>query len=353
MRSPKGSVYQIAPGVWRVQVTGGLDLKTGKKDRPSAVVRGSRKKAEEKKLALLVQVGAVEYAREKMTLLAFWETIYLPDCESRLRPTTVYCYKNHFAVHCSPLFGLLLSDITPATVTKWLADIDGAKRQREALKVLRQVMNAAVKLDLIEANPCSRVQPPRCAPAPIEVLDAQDTQVYLWHFEHTELGALVLVVLGCALTRSEAVALNWEDIRGREVTIDNAVTSLGGRPHDDKPKTRHRVRKVYIPASISQRLERLRGTGPIVKDGNGGRMNPDNVTKLYRRLLGSLPDHCKRVPLKNLRHTSLSLAIQAHADIYEVSRTAGHASVRTTETFYLNPEYDYARNVSNKLDGLL
>ena len=81
-------------------------------------------------------------------------------------------------------------------------------------------------------------------------------------------------------------------------------------------------------------------------------MNPDNVTKMYLKIRDGLPANCARVPLKDLRHTSLSLAVEAGADVYAVSRRAGHSSVTTTERFYLNP-HGIDRGVSDALDSLL
>lgn len=354
MRSAKGSVYRVGKDLWRVQVEAPRDPVTGRRSRRSKTVRGSRRKAEGVRVAMLAEVGDTSEARERMTLQEFWELVYLPDARERLRESTVAGYVNHYTVHVQrQLGGMLLSSITPAVVSSWLASIDGGKRRAEAHKMLRTVLGRAVRRDLIDYNPCTRVDAPRKAPYEFETLDWQDVQVYLWHYERTPIGALVLVVLGAGLTRSEAVGLDWSDIEDGVVKVDNAVTSVGGRAVDGATKNRFRTRSVRLPRSVAARLERLRSEGPICKDSDGGRMNPDNVSKLYRRLQRGLPENCRRVPLKDLRHTSLSLAIDAGADVYAVAQRAGHSSVTTTERFYLKPHGEADRSVSDAMDSLL
>ena len=355
MRSQLGTVYPDGEGRWRVQVTGPVNPTTGKPIRKSKTVRGSRREAERVKVAMLAEMGRTDAARGKMTLDGFWEDVYLPSCESRLAPTTVQGYVSHYDTHVMRALGCYeLERITPAVVSAWLDGIEGDARKFEAWKILRQVLSSAVRRDLIDSNPCKRIRPPKKRKKPMEVLDAEDAQVYLWHYEHTPLGPLVMVAIGCGLTRSELCGLDWGDVRGQAVTVDNAVTTVHGRASDGATKNAYRTRTAYLPAPIAERLERLRraDSEPLCADSRGNRMNPDNVSKLYRRLQDGLPDGCARVCLKNLRHTSLTLAVESGADVYAVARQAGHASVNTTTAFYLKPDDRLQKSVAESMGNM-
>ncbi len=52
-------------------------------------------------------------------------------------------------------------------------------------------------------------------------------------------------------------------------------------------------------------------------------MKPAVLTHRFIRERDSLPEGVKRISLKNLRHTSLTLAYDSGADLLDVSRRAG------------------------------
>ena len=355
MRSSKGSIQPHGKGAWRVQVEHGRDPITGKRKRYSKVVRGSKREAERVKQELMVKAGDPAALKGGMTLGEFWEHFYLPDVDGRLRPTTVAGYESKYGNFIeNSIDGLKMSELEPLTIKDWLASIDTDKKRFQAFKLLRQILSKAVRWDLLQSNPCDRVEPPHNAQDyEPDVLTAEETSIYMDTFRGSNVEAVVLLCLGCGLRRSEAAALDWEDIQDGEVAVTHAITAVNGKPWDDDPKSRFSNRSVAIPASILARLEELRGTGAIVKDGNGNRMNPDNISKEYRRWQKKLPDGVKQIPLKNLRHTSLSLSIEAGVDILAVSRRAGHSNVGITSRYYLRPSKSIDSAAADSLDKLL
>lgn len=348
-----GSIQEIEKGrLYRVQVECGFDPATGKRVRMVKRVHGTRKDAERVRAAMLVQSGSP--VRQRMTLDQFWETLYIPDCEGRLFKSTIQGYENHYKVLVKPfLGGLWLDRITPPVVASWLAVIDGQSRKFEGFKLLRQILNKAVRWDLLESNPCSRTEVPKRPSAyEPETLPAEFVPAYLDAFRGTDVEAAVLIALGGGLRRSEIAALDWEDFDGSSITVDDAITSIGGKPHDGDTKSRFSKRTVHLPASICERLEDLRGSGAVLKDTDGNRMNPDNLTHRYERVVRKLPEGVPRVSLKNLRHTSLTLALQGGAELLTVSRRAGHSNVNITARYYLRPDSSVDVAAAAGLDGL-
>ena len=234
--------------------------------------------------------------------------------------------------------------------------IEGESRRVEAFKTLRQVMAKAVRWGLLESSPCDRVEPPRRPRHEPQVLDAAQASAYLRLFRGTEVEAVVLVALGGALRRSEIAALSWGDVSpSGVVTIDKALTSVEGRPVLGPPKTPNSTRRVHLPQFVAERLNALRMPGrfPLAMDSRGGRMNPDNISKAYRRVLVDAPPGLPRVPLRDLRHTSLTLTLEAGADVLAVSRRAGHSNVGITSAYYLRPHESVDEAAAEGLGGLL
>lgn len=82
-------------------------------------------------------------------------------------------------------------------------------------------------------------------------------------------------------------------------------------------------------------------------------MNPDNISKYYNDIRDTLPPEVPRIPFKNLRHTSLTLALESGADLLAVSRRAGHSNVGITSAYYLRPDETVDRKTVDSFDALL
>lgn len=357
MRSAKGSIQKLGPDYYRVQVTCGKDPITGKPKRKSKNVRGSRAEAELVRARLLAQTGDTEDARAIVTLDEFFWNYYLPDAKTKIRATTLDGYMVHYKNEVQPVFGgMLLSDIKPIQITFWLNSFNTVSKRFEAFKMLRILLNQAVRWDLLDSNPCDRVQPPRKKKKRPKTLAARHAIFYLNFFRGHQLEAAVLVFIGGGLSRSECVALDWADIsRDGTITVDDGVTVVGGKPHHDATKNEFRVRKVHLPKTITDRLNEIREADdvPICHEKNGKRMNPDRVTRLYGRKLKDLPPDVPRIMIKNLRHTSLTLVIESCGDVYAASRRGGHSSTSTTEDFYLEPDESLDIETASKYEDYL
>ncbi len=339
---------------WRVEVCKGRNAITGKKNRKSAVVYGSYKKAVEKKHELLVELGDSDALKSGLTLDAYFERFYLPDAKHRLRPKTVYDYEGKYRTHIQKAFGAMnLSEINPVSIDAWKLTLSDKMRPK-AFQLLHQILEKAVRSDLLTTNPCDRAERPKKSDDyEPDVLPPQFVPTYIELFSGSPIEAAFLLCIGCGLRRSELIALDWEDITDGEVEISAGVTTYGGHTHEDKPKSRFGMRTITIPPTIASRLEELRSAGAVVKNSKGERMHPDRLSKLYRKTLEDLPPDVPRVSLKNIRHTSLSLAADAGVDILAISRRAGHSGVGITNRYYLRPDKSVDRATASAMDVLI
>lgn len=357
MRSAQASIVKIDDKRYRVFVEAGRDLNTGKRKRITKTVRGSRKEAERVKTKLLAEVGETTVARQTMTLEQFFQDLYLPDAKVRLRKTTVAGYEKHYNLSIRDTLGSYhIAEIKPLTITRMLASIDGEAKKFEAFKLLRQVLNKATRWGIIDQNPCNNVDVPKKPRYQPETLSQSEAVAYIKLFKGHTLEAVVLIAIGGGLRRSEIAALDWADIsKDGAITIDNAVTVVNGKAHEDTTKTEFSKRTVHLPGSITRRLNKIRESDdtPIAHEANGKRMNPDRISRLYSEKLEDLPENVKSIPLKNLRHTSLTLALESGTDLLAVSRRAGHSNVGITSAYYLRPSEQVDIDAAKSLDGFL
>jgi integrase len=335
-RSPKASIVKLSHDRYRVFVSAGRGL-DGRRRRISRTVHGSRRKAEEAKLALLVEAGG---GGIDMTLGEYAAQVYLPARAAALKPRSYQTVADRLRLYVMPTFGdARLDGIAPRHVRQWLAAFLKPSVRFVAYSTLRQLLNRAVRDECLAASPLGKVDaPPRGRYEP-DVLDVWEAEVYLWHFEGSPVYDAVLLALGGGFRRGEIAALDWADITpGGVVTVDDAIVQHGGMVTQTTPKSLSGVRRVTLPGYILKRLRLAeRPAGAVLTEG-GERMRPDRITQLYRQRLRTLPDGVARVPLKNLRHSSLSLAYYSGPDILSVSRRAGHSTTAITEQYYLRPQ---------------
>ncbi|HHA2288160.1 TPA: tyrosine-type recombinase/integrase [Enterobacter asburiae] len=142
--------------------------------------------------------------------------------------------------------------------------------------------------------------------------------------------ALLAVILGCGLRRSEAVGLDMSDI----VTTDRALRVLGKG---------NKERLAYMPAGTWQRLQKW------IDDARGGSPGPI-FTRIRRfdtlttdRLTDQAVYHILQVRQKlagidkcsphDLRRTFATVMLQNGEDLITVKDAMGHVSIATTQQY--------------------
>jgi integrase len=145
-------------------------------------------------------------------------------------------------------------------------------------------------------------------------------------------GAIISLLLGCGLRRSEVVALNVGDIQKRE---DHwAIVDLVG-------KAGH-VRTVPVPAWVKTAVDRWTESAPV---GNGRLFRPirkngtvwgNGITQnvvWYVVKAGAARAGITALAPHDLRRTCVRLCHAAGGELEQIQVLLGHASVRTTERY--------------------
>lgn len=362
MRSAKGSITKLGPNYYRVRVTSkSIDPNTGKPYRLSENVRGSRKQAEEVKLRLLVEAGE-EVIDSDNTLHEFVEAYYKPAKQSlieqgKFKRSTLAAYEDRLRLYIYPTFAdTPLKDITASRIRLWLGTFEKQTQAKEALKTLSSVLSFAVYDLRLRENPCKRVKPPETARYKPHPLDLEDIEVYRYFFRDETIEAAVLLAIGGGFRRGEICALNIEDIdfKTGEVTVDDAYIVVRGEAIEETPKSESGTRTVHLPMSITRRLaEILPEHGPVLKGRNSERMYPSAVSHQYLRVQSKMPPEVPRIPLKDLRHSSLTLAYESGAEALALKDRGGHSNIDTTRRYYVRPKGNRDAEIARAMDSML
>jgi len=353
MRSAKGSVRKLGNGRWRVVVEAKRDPETGKRRRLSKVVRGTRRQAEEVKLQLLADAGS-EVPLTSVTVAEYAEQVYLPAKSTTVKATTLSGYRMRLERYVLPTFGdRRLQDVDAPSIRSWLAGMERSKAV-EAYRAFEQLMSFALYDDRIERSPFERVRKPRKPRYEPTVLDAGQMAGYLELFRGSTVEAAVLLAAGCGLRRGEICGLDAEDIGWDDgtVTVSRTYISVDGVPQLSTPKSETSARTVHMPRALLERLREIAPEHGPVLVGRDGRMTPDAVSRAYRRVLDA-SDIEPKIPLKNLRHSSLTLAYDSGARLLDVRDRAGHSSEAITARYYVRPKTSGDAEIAEAMDDML
>lgn len=229
-------------------------------------------------------------------------------------------------------------------------------------RFLSSVFERAVKWQLIEENPCKRVESPKAAEVEVQMLDEEGVAHLLAALSDapTQYSVLVQLALLTGARRGELCALRWSDIDLEKgtIAINRTLQTIPGKGGVfNAPKTRCSRRCIKVgPDCVAllteyrqaQRAERFKiGSawvrhveieGKLAENDllftrwNGAPIDPDCVSQWFARFVRK--NGLSAVHFHSLRHSNASLMIAAHVPVTTVSGRLGHAQTSTTLNIY-------------------
>ena len=225
-----------------------------------------------------------------------------------------------------------------------------------------------MKLGLLTRNVADLVTPPRVPRKPRQTWDEEQARRFLAVADQSGRGPIWIVALATGMRRGELLGLRWQDVdfeRG-VLSVRQTVGALRGKPDVKPPKTRSSIRDVPVPAEVMAALREHRrrqneqrlALGTVWEDydlvfaaANGRPIYPDNLKRDFERLvhLAGVP----RIRIHDQRHTHVTLAIAAGADIGAVSQRIGHSRTSITMDVYHHVLPRKHLEVSDKVGAVL
>jgi integrase len=253
----------------------------------------------------------------------------------RVGPRWAETCDRNLRIHLAPLLDVPIRAITPAVVRQWhataLRGTGGRTSIAQSYRLLRAIMNAAVREGLMTRNPCQipgagtdrAKRRPVATPAQVAALADAIAGPYK---------AAVLLAAWGGLRRGEILALQREDVDlvAGTVTVSRTQTELlaSGRRFDSPPKTDAGYRSVALPPHvvgvIAEHIDIHAGPARLFVARDGGPMRGDTLRQAFDRAR-------TRVGMDNfrfhdLRHTGQTLAAATGATLADLMRRLGHSS---------------------------
>ena len=364
-RSKLGSKREIRPGVWQIRVSSGT-REDGTRRIAYKTVKGSEVEADAAIVQLSIEMGRCLSTGDAMTLDTYYWGYFSPMKHATTTNANANTYDSHYRTHIAPTFGQWdMARIGNLEIQRW---INGLPPQSAPnyVRTLRAILNQAhfdhLKDDAPMGGEYRYKMPKGRRNTPLPVWGAQEVGMAMNRLRGEQLYPLFLVMTGCGLSRSEALALDWEDISWNQalmmdgkphwsamVTVKAACTQEDGMK---EPKNDRRYRSVPMRPPFSDELHACVGSGPIcqsrrhTKDGwklSGQRLTPAYIPKRWKALFGA------GRPLEGLPYVEIGRMRATYSTLMQragVDRTIINAMQGRTDnspvlyTNYLNPGSD-------------
>lgn len=341
------------------------------------------------------------------TLREWSETWLTKHLDPDTSPVTVANYRYLLNSRILPALGdLLLPDITPAKLTDWMHDMRNSKRKSTRLPddklkrprrkdealitdaqaarplsaktaqnyygCLKTMLNAAVRVGLMEYNPLERVaRPKKRKKKRAQLPEAEVVALLQMIINEAEqpLKLAVLLAMLCSLRLGEVGALRYPsvDFNAGTITVDRALKytpATGAFIAETKTDAGDRV--ISLPPSMLKILhdamwddvmeaqddpEKWRGNYWIVHSRHGARVNKDTPSKWFRKFADEHGYH--GLTYHGLRHVHASFLLQHSVDLRSVSVRMGHSDPSVTLRVYADAMPARDQEAAAVMDRLL
>lgn len=313
-------------------------------------------------------------AAKLKTLRQYADGVFMPTKEATFSENARSSYRMFLDKHIYPVLGnMLLTEITPAMVSKMLVDFQKAGYAHATTVKLYNILNGVFEMafldDSIPMNPMLKVKRPvpRKDEAPKDesekALTAKELSYVLACVENEPLKWRVYVNLAAdtGLRRGECCGLQWGDIdfKGGTITIRRNLqyTATVG-VYETSPKN-GRSRTVDVGNEVLSLLRQLWteqaqtcvSKWVFTQEGTPEPMHPQSPTRFFKKF-------GEKYGVKNfhphlLRHSSASIAITNGADVVSVSERLGHSDTAVTLRMYAHANEESIRRAGQTVRDAL
>jgi integrase len=312
---------------------------------------------EQKRQELRMGRPILRRTESALTVGAFAEHVYFPETLALVKDSTARTTMSRYRQHVLPAFhDVPLRDVTYDLLCGFRSvlmakDVSGQTR-REALLILRAILEEAARRGLIPTNPAALVQLPPKGGRPISVPSSADALRVVAAITHPVARMAASLLLRSGMRLNEALSLEWTsvDLDAGTIFVAHSIDQVAGKIV--APKTATAVRVVEIPSDLVAELkvyraeqeagriqrndpwvfpagasgaERIEGRPPVMDDRN-------LVQRYWEPAVKAVG--CARFTPHALRHLYASKLLMGGTPVAYVAQQLGHASPAFTYKQY-------------------
>lgn len=294
---------------------------------------------------------------DDITFADFYQ-IYYHDMEVRLKPASLSSKKHVFSDKILPFFGPLpMRAITTQHVRKWQSIIlrqNYSNTYQQLIDFqLSAFMNYASRYYDFP-NPCIKAG---------HIGSSQTKKINFWTLEEyerfisyfsndPEAFTAFEILYWTGMRQGELLALTPSDIdtAHKQISITKSYTHIDGKDIISTPKTKKSIRRVDIPQFLLDEITTYLRTQHIAPDQ---RIFDRTRHYLFFKLnKGCRDSGVRKIRTHDIRHSHVSLLINAGFSALDIAERVGHESVSTTLDVYAHFFPDQQQLLIERLDEL-
>lgn len=246
-----------------------------------------------------------------------------------------------------------IKDITAHDVSVYLKTLAAKGYYQKTVatykSTLNQICNHALISGEIKVNPCSNVPLPRNLPKGqreipnTDILKVVDTM-------HTGFGFFAYFLLYSGLRKSEALALNYEDIdrENMRIHVNKRIVYEGNSPVVQMGnKTESGTRDVILLDRLAEHLPNKKH-GHIFGNDDGSYLTQKQVRCRWEKLQ---KDNNIKLTAHQLRHAYATMLFEANIDIKDAQELMGHSDINLTRQIYTHIRNERKEETAKKLNA--
>ncbi len=304
-------------------------------------------------------------------MLAEWlSKWFIEIAKPNLAPRTAFDYEKILKDFLFPFLkksnktDILLIDINALLFHDLFVYLKNNKKEwaiSRTKKCLSSALNEAVRLELLDANPLSKVKvKPYKSGKERKVLSKEDVRKILVACEtySSDYSLAVELILFSGLRPSEAIALRWQDVDFKKsaIKVRQSVTRIKGEKFEFKtPKSSSGTREIYLSENLIKKLKvHRKAQDDLISYRARKNYKFENLDLVFatrfgtpvtirnlnerdlREILEKAGLNKSDYSLYSLRHSIASLLLSDNANIKDIQNLLGHSTAAFTMNTYIH-----------------
>lgn len=371
-----GTIRRYNDNLWQARITVGRDPGTGKQKQKS-IYGKTQAEVRKKMTAALADLDKGIYIEPQKMTVRQWLTEWMETYNSDLVENTRSKYESDIRVNILPNIGnVQLQALKAHHIQKMLNSLapNHARKTLVCIKgVLSTALHQAYVNGLIHSNPCDKVTIPKGGNEKREIRPMTQAEInaFLPIIKGSAYEDIIKIALFTGMREGEISGLQWKniDFEAGTITIDHQLKrTKKGVYYFDETKT-HMIRKIKPANTVMKILAQHKKTQAAQQLAAGNLWNEAPFSDLVftnefgkhngaNTLLHNVQKLAAKIGVDgftfhDLRHTFAVTSLLAGDDIYTISKTLGHSSIKITLDTYSHYTDDLRNKASVNMETFM
>lgn len=308
--------------------------------------------------------------------------VWLNEAKIKVDEVTYLHYQEVVNSQILPYFkeiNIKLIDVNRSVLQKYFTEkfengrIDGkgglsSTTLKHHRNIINQVMNLAVKNNLLLQNPCQYVTMPKSERYNYDFYNLEEINEFLNSIKDERLYPLYFVTIAFGLRRSEVLGIKWDsiDLNNKKLTIKHTRVDSYKVIEKDSTKNQSSYRSYPLNEDMISLFVKLRNdernnkklfgneyikSEYVFKMENGKPYSPNYITKQHGKILKKYG--FRHIRFHDLRHSCASLLNAQGFTLKDIQEWLGHSDIQTTANTYAHLDVKRKENISNTLTSII